>query len=158
MASGFEHRRVLTGRHGTAVRRPRITHAEVLPLITNACAGFSSSPESAAGRSDDGDYVRMLGVAMYALRRLAEGDDVPIGRLLEMAEIVLRDGDLEARELVEFGLIAELANEHLWPAGLDGERLLARVGPRARRAIQGRPWVRCAHEPQRVPSGAARRG
>jgi len=110
-----------------------IAQTEVSSLMDQACPSFARSPESALVPADAGPYPRLLQVALYALRRLVEGDDEPLVGVLGVAETVFRRGDVDARELIEFGLIGELTNVNLWPPGVDPRHLLAHLGPLARR-------------------------
>lgn len=129
-----------------------ITRREAVGLLLGACAGFAASPEAEAA-AGAGDHVLMLEMAVYTLRRLGEGDHEPVAGVLATADAVLHDGDAAARELVEFGLVGELANENLWPTGLDAMRLLRHVGPEAgrTRAMQG--LAAGVAPPRRPPAG-----
>jgi hypothetical protein len=101
----------------------------VIGLMVAAYPAYRSSEQAARVDDDDGPYIQMASLVTYLLETLGRGDAEPLDRVAEVAELVLAEGDGDAKTLIAVGFVEDLTNRNLWPEGLSPAELRAHLGP-----------------------------
>ncbi len=94
-----------------------ITRSQVLPLLLEACPSYEADwKKFTAEYADDPDpflYVAIVQFAGHLSKVLAAGDGDSLGRVFNLLERFITEGDAEVQEAAVVGLVKNLQNADL---------------------------------------------
>ena len=114
--------------------RTIIRYEQVLPLLVAACPSFEASDEARHVSEPDGDFLAVSHFVAHLIARLGRNEPGAFRAVFAVVELVLAEGDDEARSLIQAGFLHELTRLDWYRgSGLTPRDFLPWLGPRAQR-------------------------